>query len=188
MTFERRIQEISIKFRNRQLRTQEAAREREVVSYATVKQVGLLFRAPELEQAKGIDLLVQGLLADGKSVTAFTFLDDEPSPDCKVPFKAFRPGDMDMWGRIKVEVLNRFLDAPIDYLVCISPNAVPEFEYLLMRSHALCRIGTRASAPEALFELLFELPAGGGVQACQQMLHYLRRLKGQYQRPAYLRD
>jgi len=188
MSLERNLQLLGIQFRMRQLRRQEAQRLRGVVSYASVKQVGLLFRAPEPEQAKGIDLLVQGLLADNKSVTAFTFLDDEPSPHCKVPFKSFRPGDMDIWGRIKVEVVNRFLDTPVDYLLCISPNAVPEFEYLLMRSEALCRMGTKGSGPEALFEVMFDLPVGGGQAACQHVLHYLRQLKGQYQRPAYLRD
>lgn len=187
MTLERRLQLLSLQWHNYQLRRHDH-REKQVVSYSAVRQIGILFRAPEKEQAKGIDLLIQGLLSDNKSVTAFTFLDDEPSPECSVPFKSFRPSDFDRLGKIKMEVLNRFLDAPLDYLLCISPDRHIEFEHILLRSHALCRMGTNGSAPDQLFEVTFQTDATKPVETCAHVLKYLRMLKGQYQRPAYLRD
>ena len=79
--------------------------------------------------AQGIDLSIKGLLNDGKSVSAFTFLDNEPSPECKVAFKSFRPTDIDQWGRIKLELVNHFSDTPLDYLICISTGPITEFEH-----------------------------------------------------------
>jgi hypothetical protein len=182
----RSLQHLSLQIRNRLLRKQEALRQGHLLTYAQVRQVGLLFRAPKKEQAMAVDLLIKGLLNDGKSVSAFTFLDNEPSPECKVAFKSFRPTDIDQWGRIKLELVNRFIDTPLDYLICISTGPSTEFEHLILRSKAYCRIGNSQTGMPHLFDLVFDTEGHNPEEAATAILGYLRMLSGDWVRPVYL--
>ena len=182
----RALQQISLRIRNQLLRKQEAARQGHILTYAQVRQVGVLFRAPTKEQAMAVDLLIKGLLNDGKSVSAFTFLDNEPSPECKVAFKSFRPTDIDQWGRIKLELVNRFIDTPLDYLICINTGQLTEFEHVIMRSQAYCRIGNSQAAMPHLFDLVFDTDGTSPEEGATAILGYLRQLSGDWVRPVYL--
>lgn len=185
---DRKIQLYCIKYRINKLRKADRAKQRNIMSYSNVKQVGILFRAPTKAQAKGIDLLIRGLLDDGKSVSAFTFLDNETSPECIQPFKSFRPLDMDRWGNIKAELVNRFLDMSLDYLVCISNENLPEMEYMLLKSNACCRMGIDTFGMPELFELVFDTKDAQPEEACLAILGYLRKLQGTWQKPMYLSE
>lgn len=185
---ERNIQLLCIKARNFFLRKKEAERQKNILSYTAVKQIGVLFRARNKEEAKAIDVLIQGFLNDAKSVSAFTFLNDEASPECKVPFKAFRPSDFDRWGRIKLEVLNRFLETPLDYLLCLTSEDIPEFEHLLLRSPAHCRMGTDQTNQTDLFEIVYNTKSVDPVIAAEAILSYMRKLQGTWVKPVYLAD
>lgn len=156
-----------------------------ILSYQKVRQIGLLFRAENMTEAKELDALVKGLTADGKTVTAFTFLEDEPIPHCGFPFKAFRPTDFNWYGKPMVESLNRFLETELDYLIILSANYRLEIEYAARLSRAYCRLGNTEVLPQELLDITFSAGEGKrGIPSGEPLYKYIAQLQGHWEKPS----
>lgn len=143
-----------LKFRNKLLTKGAATVQRKTLDYAKAQSVGILFGLPENGTHQAINAFVSKLAAEGKQVEALSFFERQHHNPYQFKFDFFTHKDIDFTGQIKSEVVQKFIAQKFDYLFCIAPQPLPELDYILLQSKALCRVGVYDESRLACFELM----------------------------------
>jgi len=123
--------------------------------YKQAQHIGVLFSVEDKTKHTEIKEFIHLLEQDGKKVSVLEYLPLKQE-NYEFMFDFFSITDINFWGKIRSEAVEKFCNTPFDYLFYIDREANPMALYLLAVSKARCRIGRFKEGESSFFELMIE--------------------------------
>lgn len=166
-----------MKFLN--MRTQSALKKkgtlRATVPYTSAQRIGVLFTVEDQQKHLLIKDFVQQLTQDGKQVHVLEYL-PKKKENPEFMFDFFSIQDLNFWGKLSNENVEKFIKTNFDYLFHIDLTSNPLMQYVLALSKAHCRIGKYDEAATPFYELMIE--TNGSLQGLlDNMYNYTKKLR-----------
>lgn len=147
-------------------------------SYADIKKVFILFESDMLERNSQIKQLVRELQADGKTVTAWGYVDKKQVNSAILrDYRILGKQDVSMMGKPKDYELQDLRSEHFDLLISLNVNNIMPLRYLNLFADADFRVGMVTSEP---YENNFMVAVPDGqknlVYLFDQLMLYLRKI------------
>lgn len=127
-------------------------------NYDDAEHIGILFFTRNEKMHSFINRFQQKIDADKKQLTALTFDDDVRQNRYLFEYSFFKMKELDLFGKIKSEFVEKFVNTEFDYLFCVTvENDIDIFDQILAHSKAKCRVGNYREDKSHLYELMIRL-------------------------------
>ncbi len=153
--------------RNRNLRAS--------MPYKKAQQIGILFSVEDKQKHLEIKEFIHQLEQDGKKVHVLEYLPLQKE-NYEFMFDFFSIKDINFWGKINSDSVERFCETPFDYLFYIDREPNLMALYLLASSKARCRVGRYKEGGNPFFELMIEQD-GTNKGLIETMYKYTKQLR-----------
>lgn len=149
---------------------------RRSMNYQQAKKIGLLFCMHSFYAFESIRSFENKLKKDGKEVVVLSYLPSNVE-NFDFHYDFFTQKDFSLFGGIKALNIEKFLQQPLDLLICLDPAPNIYIEFLLAASNARFRIGPYRPEQEQLFELMIKVKEQSDVaELINQIYHYTNEL------------
>jgi hypothetical protein len=130
----------------KQLKTVE--REKKFVSYDKAKSILLLFESTYSERNPGTKRIIETLLAEGKKVVAWGFVDKKQITSAVYPeYRILHSGDLNLLHKPKQALLNELSDQEFDLVIDITHQQWLALSYVVLYANAKCKTGMQKQGP-----------------------------------------
>lgn len=127
------------------------------VDYNHAQSVLLIFESNYSEKNPEIKRIVESLVADGKKVTIWGFVQKKQTMQSELQnYKMFCKSDFDILQRPKVEVINQLNAVSVDLLLDLNTRSFLGVDYIIMNTNARFKCGVRKNFPQ-LFDFTLDL-------------------------------
>jgi hypothetical protein len=151
------LKEIALSWQNKKASGRTAAG-RENVPFAQATSIGILFHADAESHINTVAGWVQQLEKDHRKVKVMAFASQLLSIGNRLTLSEFTNKDISTLGEIRQKAVQDFMRQEFDYLFCLHNQAFLPFDYIMLRSHAKCRVGRFEENKTGLYELMIEMP------------------------------
>lgn len=147
-------------------------------SYANIKRVFILFESDVLERNSQIKQLVRELQADGKTITAWGFVDKkEVTSGILRDYRVLGRQDVNFLGKPKDHELQDLRNEHFDLLISLNVNNIMPLRYLSLYANADFRVGMVTDEPyENNFMVAVPDDKKDLVYLFDQIMIYLRKI------------
>lgn len=151
---------------------------RETLNYSDAKNIGVLFFTRNEDMHVSINQLFNKINKDNKNFRALTFHDDVRRNLYHFDYTFFKIDEVSLFGKIKSEHVEHFINIEFDYLFCITlEEDIDTFDQILVRSKAKCRVGNFREDKSHLYECMIRLKSGEEIdKLIHQMLKYTQAI------------
>ncbi len=143
--------------------------------YKKATHIGILFSVEDKQKHADIKDFIHQLEQDGKQVQVLEYLPLKKE-NYEFMFDFFTINELSFWGKINSEPVEKFCEAPFDYLYYIDREPNPMALYLLATSKARCRVGRFTESESRFFELMIE-QNGTNKGLIETMYRYTKQLR-----------
>lgn len=149
---------------------------RRSMNYQQARKIGLVFTMNSFLAYEAIRSFENKLQKDGKEVFVLSYL-PENVENFDFRYDFFTQKDFSLFGSIQAGNIQKFLQHPLDLLICLDLNPNIYIEHLLAASNARFRIGQYQNDREELFELMIKTGEGNDIaELINQIYHYTNEL------------
>jgi hypothetical protein len=147
-------------------------------SYANIRKVFILFESDVLERNSQIKQLVRELQADGKTVTAWGFVDKKQVNSAILrDYRILGRQDVNLMGKPKDYELQDLRSEHFDLLISLNMNNIMPLRYLSLFADADFRVGMVTNEPyENNFMIAVPDDQKNLVYLFDQLMLYLRKI------------
>ena len=146
--------------------------------FAKATSIGILFHADDEQRINAVARLVGQLEQEHKKVKVLAYTTRPISVSNKLTMKEFVKKDVSALGTIRTEPVREFINTEFDYLFCLHTEPFLPFDYILLRSHARCRVGRYEPGSPSYYDLMIEVPEGTLLKPLiEQMLTYVKKFQ-----------
>lgn len=147
-------------------------------SYAHIKKVLILFESDVLERNSQLKQLVRELQADGKTITAWGFVDKKQVSSAILrDYRILGTKDVNLLGKPKDYELQDLRNEHFDLLISLNVNNIMPLRYLSLYADADFRVGMVTNEPyENNFMVAVPDDQKNLVYLFDQLMLYLRRI------------
>ena len=147
-------------------------------SYANIKKVFILFESDVLERNSQIKQLVRELQADGKTVTAWGFVDKKDVSSAILrDYRILGTRDVNLLGKPKDYELQDLSNEHFDLLISLNVNNIMPLRYLNLYANADFRVGMVTDEPyENNFMVAVPDDQKNLVYLFDQIMIYIRKI------------
>jgi len=117
-------------------------RNKQFVNYDKAKTILLLFESNYSEKNPETKRIIQSLVADGKKVTAWGFVDKKQIISPAYPeYRVLHPKDLVLFKKPNETLLQELLRTEYDLLIDISTKRFIALDYIVLYANAKCKAG-----------------------------------------------
>jgi hypothetical protein len=152
------------------------SKKRSSVNFELASHVGILLhsRFPQSVAKQ----LVSELKSYGKDVTILYYNSSKSQRLREIDCVVFNRKDFKWNGKIKSEILKKFVKTDFDFLFSLNTSPFLPFENILARSVAKCRVGQFTEKQSEYYELMIHTAKENDTkELAQQMLYYSKMIK-----------
>jgi hypothetical protein len=132
---------------------------RSSLPYKQAASIGVIFSVEDKTKHDDVKDFVRKLEHDGKHVKVLTYR-PKNKENYEFMYDFFTDKDVNFWGSITSESVNKFVDMPFDFLFYLDVNPNPLILNILARSKAKCRVGKFWDSGKRYFEFMIEAKNG----------------------------
>lgn len=126
------------------------------VPWNQAKNVGVIFTIDDRNKHDHVKEFVKAMETEGKKVQVMSFLPSKKE-NHEFLYDFFTIQNVNVWGTITSDAVEKFTATPFDYLFCLDVNESPFMLHLLAKSKARCRVGKYAEKAKPYFEFMLEV-------------------------------
>ncbi len=145
-------------------------------SFQEAKQIGILFTWEGDKKVEIIQHFINELKISGKKCNVLCFYYQKEQIPVKT-FKFFTPKDFDLFGTVKTESLQQFINTKFDFLFHLDTLKNIYIEYILAHSAAKCRVSRLDFERKDFYDFMIKTGENEGIEhLCRHILHYTKSL------------
>lgn len=145
-------------------------------SFQEAKQIGILFTWEGENKVEIIQHFINELKISGKKCNVLCFYYKKEEIPIKT-FKFFTSKDFDLFGTIKTETLQQFINTKFDFLFHLDTLKNIYIEYILAYSQAKCRVSRLDFEKKDFYDFMVKTGENEGIEhLCRHILHYTKSL------------
>lgn len=145
-------------------------------SFHEAKQIGILFTWEGEKKVEIIQHFIDELKISGKKCSVLCFYYKKEEIPLKT-FKYFTPRDFDLFGSLKTDSLQHFMNSKFDFLFHLDTLKNIYIEYILANSQAKCRVSRLDIEKKDFYDFMIKTGENEGIEhLCRHVLHYTKSL------------